>query len=50
MIKHPAYNHKSPFCRMQNSDFRKYYIDPIPTDAHLPYSISKLPHVDYRNG
>ncbi len=49
MVKHPAYNHKSPFCRMQNKDFRKHYINPIPDDAILPYSISKLPKVDYRN-
>jgi MoaA/NifB/PqqE/SkfB family radical SAM enzyme len=48
MVKHPAYNHKSPFCRMQNKEFRQLYIDPIPDDAFLPYPISKLPHVDYR--
>jgi MoaA/NifB/PqqE/SkfB family radical SAM enzyme len=48
IVKHPAYNHKSPFCRMQSADFRKFYIDPIPDDAYLPYKISKLPHVDYR--
>jgi MoaA/NifB/PqqE/SkfB family radical SAM enzyme len=49
MVKHPAYNHKSPFCRMQNENFRKTYIDPIPDSAYLPYSISKLPKEDYRN-
>ncbi|MFX1389949.1 MAG: radical SAM protein, partial [Promethearchaeota archaeon] len=48
MVKHPAYNHRSPFCRMQDKNFRKYYIDPIPDDAYLPYPISKLPKVDYR--
>jgi len=48
MVKHPAYNHRSPFCRMQNKDFRKYYIDSIPDDAFLPYQINKLPKVDYR--
>jgi MoaA/NifB/PqqE/SkfB family radical SAM enzyme len=48
MVKHPAYNHRSPFCRMQDKNFRKYYIDPIPDDAHLPYPINKLPCVDYR--
>lgn len=48
MVKHPAYNHKSPFCRMQNTNFRKFYIDPIPDSAYLPYSITKLPQVDYR--
>jgi MoaA/NifB/PqqE/SkfB family radical SAM enzyme len=48
MVKHPAYNHRSPFCRMQDKNFRKFYIDPIPDDAYLPYPISKLPSVDYR--
>jgi MoaA/NifB/PqqE/SkfB family radical SAM enzyme len=48
MVKHPAFNHRSPFCRMQDKNFRKYYIDPIPDDAYLPYPISKLPSVDYR--
>ena len=49
MTDHPAYNHRSPFCRMQNSCFRQIYIDPIPKDAILPYSIDKLPRIDYRN-
>jgi MoaA/NifB/PqqE/SkfB family radical SAM enzyme len=49
MTDHPAYNHRSPFCRMQNCSFRHFYIDPIPKDAILPYSIDKLPRVDYRN-
>jgi MoaA/NifB/PqqE/SkfB family radical SAM enzyme len=49
MTDHPAYNHRSPFCRMQNASFRHFYIDPIPDNAMLPYSIDKLPRVDYRN-
>jgi len=49
MINHPAYNHRSSFCRMQNPKFRHFYIDPIPEDAFLPYEIEKLPNVDYRN-
>ncbi len=48
MVKHPAFNHRSPFCRMQNKEFRNIYIDPIPDDAYLPYPINKLPQVDYR--
>ena len=48
MVKHPAYNHRSPFCRMQNKEFRHFYIDPIPDDAYLPYHINKLPRIDYR--
>lgn len=48
MVKHPAYNHRSPFCRMQNKEFRNVYIDPIPDDAPLPYEMKNLPRVDYR--
>jgi MoaA/NifB/PqqE/SkfB family radical SAM enzyme len=48
MVRHPAYNHRSPFCRMQNSRFRHFYIDPIPDDAILPYGIENLNSVDYR--
>lgn len=48
MVKHPAFNHKSPFCRMQNKEFRHFYIDPIPDDASLPYSMKNLPRIDYR--
>lgn len=48
MARHPAYNHRSTFCRMQHHKFRHFYIDPIPDDARLPYSIAKLPRVDYR--
>ena len=48
MVCHPAYNHRSTFCRMQNHQFRRFYIDPIPNDARLPYAIEKLPRVDYR--
>ncbi|TXT64119.1 MAG: Antilisterial bacteriocin subtilosin biosynthesis protein AlbA [Promethearchaeota archaeon] len=49
MIKHPAYNHRSTFCRMQNPKFRHFYIDPIPDNAILPFTIDHLPQVDYRN-
>lgn len=48
MIHHPAYNHRSHYCRMQNLKFRQSYIDPIPDEAGLPYDIQKLPRVDYR--
>ncbi len=48
MARHPAFNHRSTFCRMQHHKFRHFYIDPIPDDATLPYSIAKLPNVDYR--
>lgn len=48
MIRHPAYNHRAQFCRMQHHGFRHVYIDPIPTGATLPYPIEKLPRKDYR--
>ena len=48
MVYHPAYNHRSTFCRMQHPDFRRFYIDPIPPNSKLPYDIEKLPNVDYR--
>ncbi|MHA2035615.1 MAG: radical SAM/SPASM domain-containing protein [Promethearchaeota archaeon] len=48
MVKHPAFSHKSPYCRMQDKNFRHFYIDPIPDNANLPYSMKNLPRVDYR--
>ncbi|HUW89094.1 MAG TPA: radical SAM protein [Candidatus Nanopelagicaceae bacterium] len=48
IIKHPAYNHRSTFCRMQNPKFRQFYIDPIPDDSPLPYEIENLAPIDYR--
>jgi MoaA/NifB/PqqE/SkfB family radical SAM enzyme len=48
MVRHPAYNHRSTYCRMQNRKFRNLYIDPIPDNALLPYSIDNLPPIDYR--
>ena len=48
LVKHPAFNHRSTFCRMQDKNFRHFYIDPIPDDAYLPYPINKLPSIDYR--
>ncbi|MFX1300210.1 MAG: SPASM domain-containing protein [Promethearchaeota archaeon] len=47
MVHHPAYRHRSHFCRMQNQQFRECYIDPIPDNATLSYDIFKLPCVDY---
>jgi MoaA/NifB/PqqE/SkfB family radical SAM enzyme len=49
LINHPAYDHRSDFCRMQNPEFRKFYIDPIPDDAKLPFPIEKLPRANYRS-
>ena len=49
IINHPAYNHRSTFCRMQNPSFRQFYIDPIPDNITLPYEIEKLDAIDYRN-
>lgn len=42
ILKHPAYHHHHQACRMQDAEFRRSYIDPIPRNADLPYSIFKL--------
>ena len=48
MIRHPGYDHRVSYCRMQNPEFRRCYIDPIPAGAPLPYPVDALPAVDYR--
>jgi MoaA/NifB/PqqE/SkfB family radical SAM enzyme len=48
MISHPAYEHRTCHCRMQDSAFRRCYIDPIPAGTVLPYPIDRLPALDYR--
>jgi MoaA/NifB/PqqE/SkfB family radical SAM enzyme len=48
MIRHPAYAHRTSFCRMQNARFRSAYIDRIPESAPLPYPVDKLEALDYR--
>ena len=48
MVHHPAFNHRTSYCRMQHPKFRHFYIDTIPDDAILPYNINRLPRVDYR--
>jgi len=47
IVDHPAYNHRTQFCRMQHHRFRHCYIEPIPDGATLPYPIEKLPRIDY---
>jgi len=37
MLDHPAYNHRCDHCRMQDPEFRRQYIDPIPDDVLLPW-------------
>ncbi|MHA2006956.1 MAG: radical SAM/SPASM domain-containing protein [Promethearchaeota archaeon] len=49
IVHHPAYKHRSTFCRMQNPKFREIYIDPIPNNASLPFNINNLPSIDYRS-
>ena len=46
MIHHPAYNHRTSYCRMQKSEFRRRYIDPIPEGALLPRPIGQLESAD----
>jgi len=48
MRSHPAFRHRSQFCRMQNPKFRHIYVEPIPDDSMLPYPMDRLPRVDYR--
>ena len=48
MIHHPAYKPRVTYCRMQDANFRHFYINPIPDDVPLPYDITQLPRVDYR--
>ncbi len=43
ILHHPAYNYRRQACRMQDPEFRKKYIDPIPENADLPFPIDKLP-------
>jgi MoaA/NifB/PqqE/SkfB family radical SAM enzyme len=42
VLKHPAYSGRSHACRIQDLEFRKKYIDPLPPDADLPAPIE--PH------
>jgi len=37
MLSHPAYSSRCNHCRMQDPEFRRQYIDPIPEDALLPW-------------
>lgn len=37
MLSHPAYSDRCNHCRMQDPDFRRQYIDPIPDDILLPW-------------
>jgi MoaA/NifB/PqqE/SkfB family radical SAM enzyme len=49
MTRHPAYDHRVSYCRMQNPAFRSCYIDTIPAGAKLPYPVDNLSRVDYRS-
>ena len=42
ITRHREYKKDSRFCMIQDKEFRKRYIYPIPEDAQLPYSIEKL--------
>lgn len=39
---HPAFCRHSNACRMQSAEFRRRYIERIPSDAALPYPIARL--------
>ena len=36
MLEHPAFCRKAVSCRMQEPEFRRQYIDPIPEDERMP--------------
>ncbi len=40
MIATPPYNERAKSCRMQDPEFRKKYIQPIPANAELPHVLS----------
>ena len=42
LTSHPAYRRHAIKCRMQNSEFRAKYIEPIPEGAPLPYPVAGL--------
>lgn len=42
MRSHPEWSQGTVPCRMQDREFRRRYIDPIPGDAPLPYPIDRL--------
>ena len=44
MLTHPAYKDAHGQCRMQDSLFRKQYIDAIPRGTPLPIEVWKNPH------
>ena len=50
MVSHPAYKKRVTYCRMQNPEFRRQYIDPIPEGAGLPYDIANLERQEIRTG
>jgi hypothetical protein len=37
LLSHPAYSNRCRHCRMQDPEFRRQYIDPIPDDVLLPW-------------
>lgn len=45
MLAHPAYQAAHQRCRMQDPDFRRSYIDPLPEDVELPVQVWKHPEL-----
>lgn len=43
MRSHPEWSKNTVSCRMQNPEFRRKYIDPIPDGFPLPYPIERIP-------
>jgi MoaA/NifB/PqqE/SkfB family radical SAM enzyme len=45
MLSHPAYQAAHQSCRMQDPDFRRAYIDPLPEDIDIPIQVWKHPEL-----
>ena len=46
MTQHSEYRHKRPTCRMQNPEYRKKYIDPVPDGVIWPVPIEYYENKD----
>lgn len=45
MVSHSDFSKRYPTCRMQSKAYRKKYIDPIPSDMHLPIPIEMYDNI-----
>ena len=45
MVSHSDFSKRYPTCRMQSKAYRRKYIDPIPSDMHLPIPIEMYDNI-----